>query len=83
MGQQLLALGQQTALVEQPGADAGLDRLDERAVLEPDLVVEGEQLLDLRVRDLLGEEVVEEALRPLGPSGATGPAARFGGPGSA
>src|SRR4051795_1750410 len=67
MGKQLLALGEQAALVEQAGADTGLDRLDERAVLEPDLVVEGEQLLDLGVRDLLGEEVVEEAFRALGP----------------
>src|SRR4029079_15517555 len=65
VSKQALALGQQATLLEQPGADAGLDRLDQRPILEPDLVVKGQQLVDLGVRDVRGEEVVEEARRPL------------------
>ena len=74
--------GSSRPFVEQPGANAGLHRLDQRAVLEPDLVVEGEQLLDLGVRDLLGEEVVEEAAS-CAPARAARPARRRGSAGRA
>src|SRR6185436_13291377 len=80
VSEQALALGQQTALVEQPGADAGLDRLDQRTVLEPDLVVKGQQLVDVGGRDVHGEEVVEEARRPLGPEWRHRPGREVGRP---
>lgn len=83
MRDQALALRQQLALVEEAGADARLHGLDERTVLQPDLVVEGEQLLDRRFWDVLGEEVVQDPRVRSGASGTTGPAARFGGTGSA
>ena len=50
MREQALALGHQAAFLEQARADAGLNRLDEGTILEADLVVEGDQLLDLASR---------------------------------
>ena len=63
---QPLALGQEPAALDDPRADAPLNRLDELRVLDADLVVEGDELLDPRVLDPGREEVVEEALGPLG-----------------
>src|SRR5712691_7352657 len=63
---QLLALGQKTALGKQAGADAALDALDERSVLPADLLVEGDQLVHPVLLDVGREEVVEEAPCALG-----------------
>ena len=49
-----------------PARTPGLDALDEHAVLGADLGVERERLLDPRLVGVLGDEVVEEAVRPLG-----------------
>ena len=43
-GDQALAVRQQPAALDEARADAPLDGLDERRVLQPDLVVEGDQL---------------------------------------
>ena len=62
---ELLGLRQQPALVDEPRAHARLDALDEDAILGADLRVERERLLDPRLVGVLGDEVVEEAVRPL------------------
>src|SRR6266508_1048523 len=62
---ELLALGQQAALLDEPGADTPLHPLDERAILRADLPVEGEQLVGPAVLRARGEEVVEESRRAL------------------
>src|SRR5436190_1246062 len=65
MCDQLIALGQQPAFGQDARADAALDALDEHGVLAPDLVIEGDQLVDPGLVDVWCEEVVEEAHRPL------------------
>src|SRR5581483_10624722 len=66
MPDQLLAAAHQVAVLERPGGDSAVDALDEDAVLEPDLVVERHQLVDLSLVDAAAEEVVEEAVRTVG-----------------
>ena len=61
VGDELLALGEDAALGQDPRANPALDAFDERPVLGPDLVVEGDQVVDPLLVDLRGEEVVEEA----------------------
>ena len=72
---------QQPPALDEPGAHARLHALDEHAVLRADLRVERERLLDPRLVGVLGDEVVEEAVRPLGPRGTIGPIEKFGRPG--
>ena len=69
VGDQPLALRHQPAVLHEPGAHPALHRLDQHAVLGPDLAVEGDQLLLLRLADVRPEEVVEEAGRAFGPVG--------------
>ena len=66
VGDEALAFRQEPAFGDKARADAALDPLDQRRVLAADLVVPRQRLLDpgrIRIR---GEEVVEEARRPLG-----------------
>src|SRR4029077_8126170 len=65
VGNELLALGENAALGQDSRANPALDTLDERPILAPDLVVEGDQLVDPLLVDLGGEEVVEETSGPL------------------
>src|SRR5262245_41344299 len=69
MGDQLLTLRQKSSLLQHARADAALDALDKRPVLAPDLVVEGDQLVDPGLVDARREEVVQEARRALGADG--------------
>src|SRR6266513_1456441 len=67
MGDQLLALREQATPGQHAGPDTSLDTLHESGVLPPDLVVEGDQLVDPSLVDAGCEEVVEESrglLRP-------------------
>src|SRR6266852_1226088 len=67
VGHQLLALGEETPVVDEAGPDTTLDALHERRVLAADLAVEGDQLVHEALVDPRREEVVEEAggsLRP-------------------
>ncbi len=66
MPDQLLAPSHQIAVLERATPDAALDALDERAILDPHLVVEAQQLVDPALVDVCAEEVVEEAVRPAG-----------------
>ena len=63
---ELLGLRKQPALVDQSGAHPRLHALDEDAILGADLRVERERLLDPGLVGVLGDEVVEEAVRLLG-----------------
>src|SRR5512132_2412830 len=63
---QLLALGQEPPLREDARTDAALDALHQCRVLAPDLIVEGQELVDPGLVDAWREEVVEEAGSPLG-----------------
>src|SRR5439155_15618306 len=65
MRHELLALGEEAALVEDARSDASLDALHEGNVLAPDLAVEGDQLVDPALLDAGCEEVIEVARRPL------------------
>ena len=69
MSDQLLASAHQPAVLEAAGGDASVDALDEHPVLLADLVVEGHELVDPRLVDVGPEEVVEEAVRPVGRQG--------------
>ena len=66
MADELLAASHEHATRECARRDAALDVLDELAILLADLVVEREELCDPLVVDLCAEEVVEEAVRPVG-----------------
>ena len=68
MGDQLLRLGHQDAGLESAARDPALDGLDERAVLRTDGVVEREVVGEPLLVDAGADEVVEEAVRPLGPA---------------
>ena len=63
---QLLAASHEHAALERARRDAALHVLDELPVLLADLVVEREELGDPLVVDVRAEEVVEEAVRPVG-----------------
>ena len=78
---QLLVVGEQPALRDEPAARAGLRALDQRGVLGPDLVVEREEPGDPSSGASGREEVVEEAAAAVGATGQTGPIDRFAGPG--
>src|SRR4051812_33098556 len=65
MPDQLLAASHQVAVVEAAARDAPVDALDEATVFNPDLVVEGHQLVDPLLIDLGAEEVVEKAIGPV------------------
>src|SRR4051812_17782616 len=69
MSDQLLAPAHQPAVLEAARGDAPVDALDEHTVLLADLVVEGHQLVDPCLVDVGPEEVVEEAVRPVGRHG--------------
>src|SRR6476619_2353518 len=66
MGDQLLALAHEDAVLDPARGDSALYALDERQVFLSDLLVEREELLDPRRLDVRAEEVVEEAVRPVG-----------------
>src|SRR3989442_8997769 len=63
---QLLASSHEVAVLDAAAGHAAVDALDELAVLAADLVVEGHQLVDPRLVHVRAEEVVEEAVRPIG-----------------
>src|SRR6266576_2339971 len=66
MGDQLLALGEEASLAQDPRPDTPLHALDEAPIFRADLVVEGHELVDPGLVHVRREEVVEEPTRPLG-----------------
>ena len=76
-----LGLQQQPAVLEAAAPQPLLHALDQHGVLGADLIVELEHVCDPRVVHVRADEVVEEAARPLGARGTTGPIERFGWPG--
>src|SRR5439155_22077871 len=71
---ELLALREEAALVQDSRADASLHALHEAPVLLADLVVEGHQLVDPSLLDVRCEEVIEKPRRALGADREHGPA---------
>ncbi len=66
MGDQLLAVAHEDAVLDGAGGDAPLHALDEHPILPPHLVVEGEEVVDPVLLDVGAEEVVEKAVRAVG-----------------
>src|SRR5882724_238618 len=65
VGDQLLALREETALAQDSRPDASLHALYQAPVLLADLVVEGDQLVDPGLVHVRREEVIEETRRSL------------------
>ena len=78
---ELLGLRKEPSVVDEPRAHARLHALDEHAILGADLCVERQRLLDPGLVGVLGDEVVEEAVRPLVSCGTIGPIEKLGRPG--
>jgi hypothetical protein len=65
VGDQLLAVAHEDAVVQRSRAHAPLHALDERQIFVSDLIVEGEEVVDPCLLDVRAEEVVEEAVGAL------------------